>query len=201
MRLQAIHEYTHVDGSAWWWIARWKDPGSGEKRPFPFHRGDDGSFLLGMPGIPNGARPLYLVHKLAQYPDDLVYLVEGESCADCLDALGFIATTWPNGAGAVHAADWTPLAGRRVVQWPDHDEQGYQAMEAARPILESLDARVVVLDAPGLGLPRHGDVVDWLARFVDSHGARELYAIPEGHALAWEAVRALSVVQEWAVAA
>ena len=162
MRLQAVHEYNHADGSPWWWIARWKHPESGEKMPIPFHRGEGGSFIRKMPEIPHGARPLYRLHKLGQYPSEVVVVVEGEACADALECPGYIATTWPNGSQSVHAADWSPLAGRVVVLWPDNDGPGLEAMAGVHRILEGLGALVVTLDVEAMGLPPKGDVVDFL---------------------------------------
>jgi hypothetical protein len=101
----------------------------------------------------------------------------------------------------VARADFRSLVGRWVVLWPDNDENGFRAMREAAAMLRSMGARVVVLDVAAMSLPPKCDVVDWLARFVESHGARELCAIPGGCALAWDAVRALPVVQEWSVAA
>lgn len=198
--LEAVHPYTTEDGAETWWISRWRNSRTREKIPLPLRREGTG-FRCKRPEFgPEGAG-LYRLHKLRQYPSDLVYLVEGESCVDCLERLGFLATTWPGGAQAVARADFRALAGRLVVLWPDNDENGFQAMREAAARLRHLGARVVVLDVAAMNLPPKGDVVDWLARFVELHGARELCAIPEGHAMVWEAMRALPVVQEWAVAA
>ena len=179
MALQAIHDYTHADGSPWWRIARYKNPETGEKMPLPFRR-EGAGFVPRMPEIPHGKRPLYHLHKLGQYVYDLVYLVEGEACADALEELGFIATTWPNGAQAVLAADWLPLSRRFVILWPDFDNPGFQAMREARRILEGLGATVVEIDVAKLGLEPKSDAVDWLAAFVARRGKKHLHEIPQG---------------------
>ena len=199
MHLEAIHEYTRPDGVPWWYIARWRNPTTGEKRPLPYHF-EGSTCVRKMPDIPHGKRPLYRLHKLEQYRADLVYLAEGERCVECLEGLGFIATTWPNGAQSVKAADWSPLAGRRVVLWPDNDAPGFEATEEARRILEPLGALVVALDVERLALPPKGDCVDWLRAFVARHGARQLHEIPDGHALAVAEVEAFEI-KEWKVAA
>jgi hypothetical protein len=46
-------------------------------------------------------------------------------------------------------ADWTPLSGRKVRVWPDHDEWEKCAAEIAR-ILHGLEAEVSVIDAAAL---------------------------------------------------
>ncbi len=198
-RLEAIHPYTHSDGLPWWWVARWRNCSTGQKAPLPMRREQSGEYSIRRPEFSQGA-PLFRLHKLEQYPTELVYLVEGESCADCLEALGFIAATWSNGSQAVAKADFRPLAGRGVVLWPDNDCPGLRAMEDARQILEALGALVVVLDVERLGLPPKGDCVDWLRAFVARHGARHLHEIPNGHALAAAEVEAFEV-KEWRAAA
>lgn len=200
MHLQAIHEYTRADGTPWWWIARWKNSRTGDKLPLPFHH-DETGFVRKMPGIPHGKRPLYHLHKLGQYPDDTVTVVEGELCADCLEAVGFIATTWPNGSSAAAATDWSPLSGRPVVLWPDNDAPGMEAMREARHILGNLGCVVAEIDVERLGLSPKGDVVDWLRAFVARHGARHLHEIPEGYTLAWTDIDALPFIKERTVAA
>jgi len=71
------------------------------------------------------SRPRYQLDRLtAAAPDDLVLFVEGEKCADALAGLGFLATTTFDGCKALAKTDLGPLAGRRVVIWPDHDEPG-----------------------------------------------------------------------------
>lgn len=179
--LEAIHQYTTAQGLPTWWVLRWKNHATGEKRPLPMRRTETG-FELKRPDFGPMGAPLYHLHILANYPDEVVYLVEGESCVDALEGLGYIATTWPNGAANVEKADWSPLAGCRVLQWPDNDEPGFEAMHKARRILNGLRARVLTLDVRAMGLPPKGDVVDWL-RMEDR---AELDALP---------------VKEWKVAA
>ena len=195
-----IHQYSMPNGVPIWWILRWKNHATGEKRPLPMRRTESG-FELKRPEISPCGAQLYRLHVLSNYPNEIVYLVEGESCVEALEGLGLIATTWPNGASNVDRADWSPLAGRRVVQWPDNDAPGFAAMERVRHILHDLGARVVTLDVAPMGLPPKGDAVDWLTGIVKTHGARELCAIPDGHTLTWQAICDLPVVQDLKVAA
>lgn len=74
-------------------------------------------------------RPLYGLELLARYPDANVLLVEGEKCADVGHVLldgAVVVITWPGGGKAVGKIDWTPLAGRKVVGWPDADAKRYK---------------------------------------------------------------------------
>lgn len=126
-------------------------------------------------------RPLYGLHLLAQRPQAPVLVVEGEKCADAAQAvLGdkVVVVTWPGGSKAVAKADWQPLAGRRVVLWPDADakqdkagqllplprQPGQKAMEDAGRLLCALgcDVRMVQLPPPG-ELPDGYDVADVIA--------------------------------------
>jgi hypothetical protein len=69
--------------------------------------------------------------------------VEGEGCADALDAAGLLAITWRGGCAAVTKAIpqlVAALAGREVVLLPDADAPGGQAMR------EIVDAKIVLRD-------------------------------------------------------
>ncbi len=70
-------------------------------------------------------RSLYrLSALLATGAEQSVFIVEGEKCAEVLTDCGMVTTTWAGGAGAVHLADWSALAGRHVVYLPDTDAAG-----------------------------------------------------------------------------
>jgi hypothetical protein len=188
--LEAVHQYTHPDGVPWWWVVRWRNTQTRTKVPLPLRR-DGSGFACKRPDFGQEGAPLYRLHKLKQYPADLVYLVEGEICADCLEALGFVVTTWPGGAQALKLANLRPLAGRNVVLWPDNDHAGKDAMREALGILHALGAVALVLDVEAMSLPPKGDCVDWLQTFVARHGARKLHEIPDGHELARREIEAL----------
>lgn len=86
---------------------------------------------------PPEPRPLYNqpgIHNAAQ-----VVLVEGEKCAQALIDAGVCATTAMHGANApVDKTDWSPLAGKAVMVWPDRDKPGWEyAVQAAQAILSA----------------------------------------------------------------
>ncbi|WP_054284885.1 phage/plasmid primase, P4 family [Gulbenkiania mobilis] len=86
---------------------------------------------------PPEPRPLYNqpgIHNAAQ-----VVLVEGEKCAQALIDAGVCATTAMHGANApVDKTDWSPLAGKAVLLWPDRDKPGWEyAVQAAQAILSA----------------------------------------------------------------
>lgn len=75
-------------------------------------------------------RPLYrLPELLAANSDRVVIVTEGEKCADALAGLGYAATTSFGGANAARKTDLSPLAGRKVIIWPDHDAPGQKYAE------------------------------------------------------------------------
>ncbi len=71
-------------------------------------------------------RPLYRLPELIASPGAPVIVTEGEKKADLVPNLfpGHVGTTSMGGAGASKLSDWTPVAGRNVIIWPDHDEPG-----------------------------------------------------------------------------
>lgn len=108
-------------------------------------------------------RPLYGLDRLR---DGLpVLVVEGEKCADAAhEVLGdrFCVLTWPGGGKAVGKADFTPLAGRAVVIWPDCDTPGAAAAEAVAARLAELNTASHIVAIQG-EKPAGWDVADAIA--------------------------------------
>lgn len=89
-------------------------------------------------------RPLYGLEKLR---DGQVIVVEGEKCADALRrASGRVVVSWAGGTHGVAHADWSPLAGRSVVIWPDADDPGVKTGHEIARLLTGLDCSVKLLD-------------------------------------------------------
>src|SRR6266567_8117108 len=67
-------------------------------------------------------RPIYRLPELIASPGAPVIVTEGEKKADLVPSLfpDHVGTTSMGGAGAAKLSDWTPLAGRNVIIWPDH---------------------------------------------------------------------------------
>jgi Protein of unknown function (DUF3987) len=122
--------------------------------------------------------PLYHLDELTAA--GLVYVCEGEKCADLVRGLGLVATTSSHGAQAPGKTDWSPLAGKTVVILPDHDGAGEGYAAAVAGILAGLDPRptikVVRLPVEGEG----DDVEQWLEGRPDSWGPEECRAELEG---------------------
>jgi len=122
-----------------------------------------GGWQLGDP-----PKPLPLFNLVGLHGDTTaeVLVVEGEKTAIEMIALGFMATTSSHGANSAAKTDWSPLAGRRVVVWPDNDEAGGAYADEVISILNALTpaaiSRVVNVKDLSIQLPVGGDAVDYV---------------------------------------
>ncbi len=104
-------------------------------------------------------RPLYNQPGIASAKN--VVLVEGEKCADAMIALGICATTAMNGANApVDKTDWSPLYGKHVIIWPDHDEAGKHYADSVVGKLRTLGVASIAILIPPDDKPAGWDVAD-----------------------------------------
>ena len=161
----ALHCYADAQGVPLFYRPRLKHP-DGRKVIKPMHL-DGLRFAMGEPPAPAEGKPLYRLPELmAADPAALVWIVEGEGCADALHKRGMVAVT-SGSATSDNGADWRPLAGRHCVLWPDNNKPGmdYGARVAGR--LQVLGCTVETIDVEPLQLPDGGDVVDWLAMNPD----------------------------------
>ena len=115
---------------------------------------------------PPEPRPLYNQPGLAAARHAV--LVEGEKCAQALISIGVVATTAMHGANApVDKTDWSPLAGKSVLIWPDRDKPGWDyAMAAAQAVLVA-GATSCDLLLPPDDKPDGWDAADALAEGFD----------------------------------
>ena len=111
---------------------------------------------------PTTARPLLLSHPLAERPDAPVLIVEGEKTWDAARRLfpQVIICTWSGGCKAISKTDWAPLAGRKVVLWPDNDQPGQQAMDELAQRLLAADGTTARMVANPPDAPEGWDVAD-----------------------------------------
>lgn len=71
-------------------------------------------------------RPLYRANDLVLNHEKPILIVEGEKAADAAAKIAghiYGVVTWQGGANAVKKTDWSLLAGRKVLIWPDRDYQ------------------------------------------------------------------------------
>jgi hypothetical protein len=158
-------------------VLRWNtvnEKGESGKDILPVSKHGDGWQIAGMPE----PRPLYRLPELAGA--DLVFVTEGELCADRVHALELTGTTSPHGSQSAAKADWGPLAGKPVVLLPDRDKSGTKYADTVTDILLSLEppalVKVVLLpDVPGAPpLPEGADIIDWVQAHRGSAKPEEL---------------------------
>lgn len=126
-------------------------------------------------------RILYGAELLDAHPEAQVVIVEGEKAADAarrlLAGTGLLVLTWPGGCKAVERADWSMLAGRKIVGWPDCDSKvdkrngdrvfAYQDQPGMRAMLRIAELvaehgaamRIIAVPLPGV-LPDGWDAAD-----------------------------------------
>jgi putative DNA primase/helicase len=140
----AFWRYVDAAGALVSGVCRWNKPDSGKEiRPLSWSDGE-GWQLRACPA----PRPLYHLNKLAADPDALIIVTEGEKAAEAA-ALIFpesIVTTSSGGAQSVSQTNWTPLAGRRVLIWPDADVSGANYMHQVASILAEFGIDVETID-------------------------------------------------------
>ena len=158
-------EVYDVGGPARWLKARVDLP-DGDKT-FSIAHGDSVGRVI--PGKPEGDWPLFLLDR----PDsDGVVVVEGERKALVVHAAGLAAAAPITGAGGDKAklTDWSPLKGRLVYLWPDHDpadpatgkRKGHEFMRDVAEELRAIGCAVWWVNPADLKLGDKCDVVDYL---------------------------------------
>ena len=133
---------------------------------------------------PPEPRPLYNQPGLVSV--DTVILVEGEKCAQALMDAGICATTAMHGANApVDKTDWSPLAGKSVLIWPDRDKPGWAYAAQASQTILSAGAKSCHVLYPPENAADGWDAADAIAQGFDvaaflAHGPRlEMHALIE----------------------
>ena len=122
----------------------------------------------GLGGLPTAALPLYGIERLT--PGSLTaILVEGEGCADALNALhalrasGVMAVATVTGAAVIPSDEsLRPLVDRTIVLWPDADPPGRQHMRRIAERLAALGATDIRIIG-WRNAPAGGDAVDAVA--------------------------------------
>lgn len=128
----------------------------------------NGKKTFAVPGGMPSPRPLYGLDRW--HASEAVVIVEGEKCVDALASVGIDATSLMGGANtSVEKTDLTPLAGKTVVLWPDHDAPGSSLMDKLAEPLASLGCAVRRLTPPAMK-PVGWDAADAVAEGFDVIG-------------------------------
>ena len=143
-----LWRYATADDETAFYVARWNEA-DGKKTFRPISWGKRAGWQFET--WPDH-RPLFNLGDLASNPNATVVICEGEKAAEAAAAIfpNSIATTSSGGAGAATKTDWTPLAGRSVLIWPDHDAAGEKYAREIAAMLAALDCSVAIIDAKAL---------------------------------------------------
>lgn len=149
-------DYVSADGDLLACVYRYDSPNGKQYRPW-----DVRTRSMRMPE----PRPLYNLPAISAV--DAVMLVEGEKCADALMGVGIIATTAMGGAATtIDKTDWSPLIGKTIAVWPDHDAAGAKYADAVIAKLRCIGVQVRRVTVP-MDKPKKWDAADAVAEGFD----------------------------------
>ena len=147
-------------------VARYERPANGQPadkqfRPLVFAQDERGRREWRSIGFPT-PRPLYGLPSLASNPTAPIIVTEGEKTADAAGKLfpGHVVVTSPNGSKSAGKADWSPLAGRDVVIWPDVDAPGAAYAADVVDMVTKAGAKSVAVVRLPAGLPEGWDLAE-----------------------------------------
>lgn len=144
--------YRDADGNVLFAIRRFEPVGERKQiLPLSLWREPSGEMCWRWKGSP-APRPLYNSDKLATGPSAPVVSVEGEKCVDAAARVfpKSVCITSCGGSNAASKTDWSALAGRRVLVWPDNDDPGAKYAAEVAEILAGLGCDVSLIDAEAL---------------------------------------------------
>ena len=152
--------YRDAGGAPLFHVARFDLAAGGkEVLPLTWCRATDGGEGWQWKAPPE-PRPLYGLDRLATRPTDPALVVEGEKAADAAPFADHVAVTSQGGSKAARKADWSSLAGREVVVWPDHDGPGRAYADQVAELAIAAGAKAVrVVAVPG-DFPAGWDLAD-----------------------------------------
>lgn len=137
-----VFAYRNAAGAHLFTTCRFDTPDGKVILPRSYWKTKDGKKVWAWRGAPT-PRPLYGLFRLAALPEKAtVLIVEGEKAADAAarELPDIAVVTWCGGTNNVETTDFSPLAGRRIILWPDAD---------------------TTHTYKGVHDPRKGEVMDW----------------------------------------
>lgn len=164
-----VYDYVFADGTPAFKVCR-RDATGGAKKTFKQFGYENGQWVPKQT-VKRGQQPLYMLPALLAAADAPVLLVEGEKAAEGAQQYlpeGWVVTTWAGGSGNIAGPDLTPLAGRRVLIWPDNDEAGRIAAQA---LVERLGGAHVV--TVPVQFPEKWDLADSLPEGITADWVRD----------------------------
>lgn len=163
----ATYTYYDLRGNVIASVVRYEPDGTRESktfRPYCFRTVEGHTKWVG--GAPD-LRPLYHLPEIAIATT--VVLCEGEGKADALAKLGITATSAMQGAHApLDKTDWSPLAGKTIIVWPDNDAPGFAYAKSVSERLAGLGCQILGVTPPS-DVPAKWDAGDCVAEGRDPH--------------------------------
>jgi uncharacterized protein (DUF927 family) len=149
-RPSGIWAYEDSAGNLHSYVARYDPPGE-RKQIVPYTYWEDSAGGKWQRKAWPKPRPLFGLDKLAARPDAPILVTEGEKAAVGLDGRGgaaallpgYVCITSSGGARAARSSDWSPVADRDVVIWPDADEAGSEYAKNVARLAHKAGARSV----------------------------------------------------------
>jgi putative DNA primase/helicase len=157
----AIYKYLSADSKLLFYVLRYDfkdDEGVPAKELRPLSFTEDGKWVF--KGWPT-PRPLY--NLPAVQGSERILIVEGEKACEAAKLFaptGTAVITWPNGGNAWDKTDWSPIYGKPVLIWPDHDEPGRIAASKIAAHLLTHCPEVAMISTITDGLPNGWDAAD-----------------------------------------
>ncbi len=172
----AVWRYLDARGALLFAVCRFETAAGKEVLPLSF--GATGGRASWHWRAPPAPRPLYRLDALAARPEAPVLVTEGEKAAEAAALLfpDHVATTSPSGARAAGKADWSPLRGRVVTIWPDHDGEGDACAAEVLRLAGAAGARRVRVVAIPPSWPAKWDLADPLPEGVPPETLRVMLA-------------------------
>lgn len=146
----AVYNYTDEDGQLLFQVVRYEPKDFRQRSP-----DGNGGWIWNLKDV---RRVPYLLPAIMKARD--IFIPEGEKDVDNLTAKGITATTCPQGAGNWPADFARYFQRKNVAIIPDNDDPGRKHAAAIARNLHGTAATIKILELPGL--PRKGDVSDWL---------------------------------------
>jgi hypothetical protein len=152
------YDYFDAQGVLAYQVQRFYPKSFKQRRP-----DSNGGWIYNLKGIVSFP---YLLPQILSRPDETIYIVEGEQCADAMVNRGLLATTNSGGAGNWRQTLNHYFLGRDVVILPDNDDAGRSHAHKVSKQLFGTARTIKILELPDL--PLRGDIIDWFANGSDS---------------------------------
>lgn len=178
---EAVYDYRDTNGSILYFITRTKD-----KQFYPWSWSTLNRWHKR--AWPDN-RPLFNLHKLSKRPDAPVLICEGEKATLAAEEFtnNYVCVSWQGGVNAYNKTDWSPLAGRRVLIWPDADDAGRKASAQIAAKLLPIVSEVKIIDttsynsgfdAADFKFKSYSEFADWAKPKVSVYGQTNVSTEP-----------------------